>query len=249
VSKKNLGYFTQSNFLVFILILVLSSDNWAESADSVSKAQSIATDGKSILIDMDGDGRKDEFRIDSIDDNLWRMTAKLANGSIVSDSLAEGPPTILGAADIAGDHRHEVLVHTGGETWSLGIIVTLYHKHLFVFPNGSSMNTIGWGAHSMCCPGATEDVACIKISGKPFLVLVSSEFMPRKWKSKEPPTIEQMMSTPDSQLDRHWNRSIYRLKGGKFFLNRKDSGILPATSKPPRALPLDNGMKCGTANN
>lgn len=93
--------------------------------------------------DFDGDGSSDLFVLYDptsgdeegvaeepgvrTDSGPWRVRMELATGAISDEQFSTLLVTEdgLGAADINGDGRDEVLVHTGGETGAVGEIVTL----------------------------------------------------------------------------------------------------------------------------
>ena len=184
-----------------------------------------------LRVDLDGDGRVDRLSI-TLDAAFIhapsRMTAALADGRVVSGTFPGGYAMhILGAADIAGDGRHEVFVRNGGETWTIGEIVVLDGARLVVLPGTGDDLIIGWSSHSNSNPRGTADVACRVIDGRPSLVITSSSL--------------------DTQLVRHWHRAVYTLDGATLLLRRRDSGTLPPSSAPPSDLPLANRLDCGSA--
>ena len=101
---------------------------------------------------------------------------------------------------------------------------------------------MSWGAHSNAGPRSTLDLACRVVDGAPSLVKTSSE-VTFVGGADVPP--ERMMSTPDSHLERHWQRSVYDLHGSQLVLRKRDSGALPLTVKPlGDGIPLANVFDC-----
>jgi hypothetical protein len=200
--------------------------------DGIRGAHPTQVAGSPISVDLDGDGHADRLSVvlGSIGDySPSELTATLADGRVVSGTLPSGcSERVLGAADIAGDGRHEVLMTVGGESWTNGAIVVLAAGRLVAITTNPDGLGFGWGVHSNSDPWGTVDLACRVVDGHPSLVETSS--------------------TRASGGDpvRRWQREVYALDGAKLVLRKRDSGTL-ATAAPPPDLPLENTVDRGTA--
>ena len=107
-------------------------------------------------------------------------------------------------------------------------------------------DTIGWYAHSNCCPGGTADVACISVRGQQSLVLTRSLVLPKGYSGTETPY--QLLNTlPPDQLERRWDRAVYRLRGARFEFWFRDDGAVGVDAPAPQEVPLNNRLSCGSA--
>jgi hypothetical protein len=151
---------------------------------------------------------------------------------------------VLGIVDIARDGREQVMLSVGGETWTLGAIVVLDAHRLVTISDTPDGHPLGWGAHTNADPRGTADVWCGIVDGAPSLVVANSTVT---LVGGAQPAPENRMNIPDAQLERHWERWVYRLDGARLERVSHDTGAFRLDARPPAGVPLANRLACGSA--
>lgn len=99
--------------------------------------------------------------------------------------------------------------------------------------------TVLWNAHSMCCPEATADTACLVLDGRETLVRTSSELIDRAGKAVDTATYRS-----DGDYQRHWIRRALVIDGARLVTIRDDSGVIARGAPAPPGVPLDDEFAC-----
>lgn len=144
-----------------------------------------------VVLDLDGDGRQDEATFAGSDEvgADWEVTASLANGARATITLPLVYNVAAWPVDVNDDHRDELIVRTGGNTWTTGALLVLDHGALVTAERSDAGDFFGWNAHSMCCPAGTADVACGPAAGGVAeLVITTSQLVSPSWDGRWPIT-------------------------------------------------------------
>jgi hypothetical protein len=199
--------------------------------------------GKTVLADIDGDGRVHSVRLMSGWRDEWgggvdELTVRFASGrgAFVQIPDDEMPGNrILGVADINADGRYEVIVWAGGNTAYGADAVTLVGDRLMVATRCEFDVDDGWYRESplsffaqsnSCRPWCDLTTACRVVDGAPRLVLVEGS---------------------STASRRRWTVTLYRLAGADFERTATYRGSVRRTSPLPARWPFLNALSCGTA--
>lgn len=210
-----------------------------------------------VALDLDGDGRSDEVTLqpsgipNGDSDDQWAVEATLANGPTPAGLMLLGDNVAAWPVNISDDRRQQLLVRTGGNTWTTGSLLVLADGRLqLAMTADTKLNDFGWSAHSNCCPGATADVACnVDGAEQRGLVITESELVGPEWDGHYPPPLP---SDPFALYSarphrRPWQRTVYRLGGATLTPIAHDQGVLVGDEASPPGVPLNNALACGVA--
>ena len=222
------------------------------SAPVTASTSVLGTSGSAeVDADLDGDGRPDHFSISAPDPapdryNGRTMDVVLSNGTTDHESFGGADQLVLFPVDIDHDGRNEVLVRTGGNTWTTGALVVFTDRLQVVSFAENGNQFFGWTAHSNCCPGGTADIACLTVDGQASLVVTSSQYVPDDWNGSYPVPLDPDVYTTDRR--RAWTRTVYHLQGASLVATLHDTGVVAHDAPGPPGVPLDNRLACGTVN-
>lgn len=198
--------------------------------------------------DFDGDGLRDSARIETRDGgflikdrNPARIVVSLGSGQdlVTGWRLRYPGSSLFGAYDVDGGGADELFVHEGGETVSLGYLLTLRGSLLRIVkehrpqrpPRPFSFNV---DAHSNGVPMGTADVECRRYLGRPSLLQVST------WLTVNSYTYKELRQSP-----RAWELSAYVMKGRVVTRVARTAGVAPPGAWPPPPVPHRNALRCG----
>jgi len=191
--------------------------------------------GHPISADVDGDGSPDRVTLRvaghhyGLQDAVVVETAshRLLRHDMVDVGTARYPANeLLGAYDVNGDGRDEIVVFTSGNTDFHAEIVMLVRGRLQA---ARSRDLVPYfSAHGNACGQCTQDATCQKWKGKPRLV--------------------ETESFRHSQDRRRWQAKIYDLRGTRFVKVRTFHGIEPPGAALPAEFRFDGALNCGSAH-
>jgi hypothetical protein len=181
-------------------------------------------------LDFDGDGVKDYVKTETDDVDLarlvWRSDAG-AEGAVPLPAWTHGALRVFAIADVNGDGRDEVLVVTGGTDSLVGGVLA-FNEGGWQVPESPDpgdpdlgLRFLKW--HAPSDTGRTADVACKPVAGTPSIVVT------------------------ESNVEREWHRTVYRLQGSRLVVAISDGGRMQVSGQPPWEVPLSNRIDCGTA--
>jgi hypothetical protein len=204
-----------------------------------------------VGLDLDGDGRQDQARFRGTEELYadWTVTATMANGAKALATLPLVHNVAAWPVDINDDGRSELIVREGGNTWTTASILVLDGGELQTVRGADGPVTIGWGAHSNCCPAGTADVACgTAAGGLSQLVITTSQLVSPAWDGRWPIIDDQPFAAFAARPQRRaWDRTVYRLDGATLTEVSTDQGVLVGEDPEPAGLPLTNSLDCDGA--
>ena len=200
--------------------------------------------------DLDGDGASDPIVIqprradDQVDvTNPARLLVLLASGGqVASGGLLTDPGVrLLGTYDVDGDGKEELFVRSGGETQSVGLLVSLVDGDLRLVkvqkPNGDSKRfSYVFAVHSNANPMATLDVACVTVDDTRLLRVASVRLVGGPFANV----------TEMKRASRRWSLATYEFVDGLLTPVANESGIVEPNQPVPRPVPTDNMLRCGS---
>ncbi|MDQ1394944.1 MAG: hypothetical protein QOG64_203 [Acidimicrobiaceae bacterium] len=225
---------------------------WAASANPEDATSTIGSARSfKVGLDLDGDGRQDDATFVGSDEVSadWEVTAFLANGTRATITLPVVYNVAAWPVDVNDDDRDELIVRTGGNTWTTGALLVLDHGALVTAQRSDASDFFGWNAHSMCCPAGTADVACGPAAGGVAgLVITSSQLVSPAWDGRWPITDANAAAAFEAHPPRRaWERTIYRLDGATLVAVHGDRGVIVDDQPDPPGVPLHNTLDCDAA--
>jgi len=140
----------------------------------------------------------------------------------------EGKPApldrLLGAYDVDGNGRSDLVVFLSGNTlFSAGLVTLVARRLVQVRPD----DVIRFGAHGQACGLCTVDTTCQSWHGQPRVVETESQAL--------------------SSHRRRWQATIYALRGARLVWVAEERGVVATGAALPSSLRFADELDCGTA--
>lgn len=196
--------------------------------------------------DFDGDGKSDRFELiqpapASLGSAERAARIVFARGvSTPVQALDEGE-RVIGIADLDGDARDEVLIQTGGNTWTTATILTIAGCGIErVVQADGKPYWFGYAGHSNCCLGSGVGFLCPRQAKGRALIEVHYEPEIDERHGADGEAVFGALQRPDLTFE--WRRRTLRLEGTRVVVVSEETGRGRANDA---SVPMINRFDCG----